>query len=73
MIPACHSLSTLREMLYEASSRLANSPRAFANRISELERFVDEGLVSARVEHEIVSLYVLAELTGASSPSAPSR
>ena len=73
MIPACHSLSTLKEMLREAAARVAHSPQTLARRIDELRRSIDEeGFVSASVEHEIVSLFVLAELKGTPMPPSSS-
>jgi hypothetical protein len=61
MIPACHSISTLREMLHEAT--VGRLPRGMVSRVEELERSLDEkAVVSAAVEQEIISLLVLAEI-----------
>jgi hypothetical protein len=67
MTHACQSNSTLKDMLSEASRLLATSgtlPAAvLAKKIDELLLTLEEGPVaSADAEHEIVSIYVLAEI-----------
>jgi hypothetical protein len=63
---ACQSTSTLKEMLAQAARRVARSGSGSAHdlskRIDELARSIEDGAVSSGIEHEIVSLCVIAEL-----------
>ena len=71
MLQASQSLSTLKEILLEAT-RFVRS-QTLAKRLAELERLIDEGSdISAGVEQEIVSVRVLAELEGTVPPSSRS-
>ncbi len=67
MTQAFQSISTLKEMLGEASRLLASSgtqpARELSKKINELLHSLDESpTASADAEHEILSIYVLAEI-----------
>jgi hypothetical protein len=78
MNQACQSRSTLNEMLLEAATLVAAAGSKpghdLSGRIDELRRALDASIVpSADAEHEIMSIYVLAELERARSGGSSLR